>query len=98
MGGTVTEGAEPLNGVSPEQFRDGIEWRETDGEITLRDARTSQYVALYQTLSLLWLSLADGATRDHVVGLLVGRAGITSERAFTDVDAFLQDLAWRGLL
>ena len=94
----MTEGAEALNGVSPEQFRDGIEWRETDGEITLRDARTSQCVALNQTGSLLWLSLAEGATRDHLVGLLVGRFGITSERAFTDVDAFLQDLAWRGFL
>lgn len=94
----MAEGAEPLNGASPERFREGIEWREIDGEILLHDVRTSQCVSLNETGSLLWLSMAEGATRDHLVGLLVGRFRITGERASADVDAFLQDLAWRGFL
>lgn len=98
MGETVAEGAEPLNDASPERFREGIEWREIDGEILLHDVRTSQCVSLNETGSLLWLSMAEGATRDHLVGLLVGRFRITGEQASADVDAFLQDLAWRGFL
>jgi hypothetical protein len=78
--------------------REGVEWREIEGEITLLDLRTSEYIALNRTGSLLWLSLAEGATRDHLVGLLVGRFGITPERASADVDAFLHDLAGRGFL
>ena len=78
--------------------REDVEWREIEGEITLLDMRTSEYIALNRTGSLLWLSLAEGATRDHLVGVLVGRFGITAERASADVDAFLHDLAGRGFL
>lgn len=78
--------------------REHVEWREIEGEITLLDMRASEYIALNRTGSLLWRSLAEGARRDHLVGLLVGRFGITPERASADVDAFLQDLTERGFL
>lgn len=78
--------------------REDVEWREIDGEITLLDLRASEYIGLNRTGSLLWLELAGGATRDHLVGLLVGRFGVTAERASADVDAYLQDLAGRGFL
>ena len=79
-------------------IREHVEWREIEGEITLLDMRASEYIALNRTGSLLWLALAEGATRDHLVGLLVGRFGITAERASADVDAFLHDLIERGFV
>jgi coenzyme PQQ synthesis protein D (PqqD) len=94
----VTEGPEPGQGATLALVREGVEWREIDGEITLLDMRASEYIALNRAGSLLWTSLAEGATRDHLVGMLVGRFGITAEQASTDVDAFLQDLAGRGFL
>jgi hypothetical protein len=97
-GGAVAEEPEPGQSAPLTLVKDRVEWREIDGEITLLDLQASQYVALNRSGSLLWLSLAGGATRDHLVGLLVGRFGITAERASADVDLFLRDLAGRGFL
>jgi coenzyme PQQ synthesis protein D (PqqD) len=94
----VAEEPEPGLGASLALVREDVEWREIDGEITLLDMRASEYLALNRAGSLLWLSLAEGATRDHLVGVLVGRFGITTEQASVDVDAFLEHLAGRGFL
>ena len=77
---------------------ESIEWRETDGEVTLLDTRVSECVALNQAGSLLWPSIAEGASRDHLAGMLVGRFGISTEQASADVEAFLVDLTHRGFL
>ena len=84
------------NAVAP--VGESIEWREIDGEIVLLDRRVSECIALNHAGSLLWPPIAEGTTRDCLVGMLVGRFGITTEQASADVDAFLADLTRRGFL
>lgn len=93
----MAQAAETLsNALAP--VSESIEWREVDGEIALFDTRVSECVALNEAGSFLWPSIAEGATRDCLVGMLVGRFGISTEQASTDVDAFVDDLTRRGFL
>ena len=93
----MAEAVETLNGaLTP--VSESIEWREVDGEVTLLDTRVSECVALNQAGSFLWHSIADGAPRDHLVGMLTGHFRISREQASTDVDTFLDDLTRRGFL
>ncbi len=75
-----------------------VEWREVDGEVVVLDLARSKYLAVNESGSALWALLAAGATRDALVARLRDGFGLAPERAAADVDAFLADLAGRGLL
>jgi hypothetical protein len=77
---------------------DQLEWREIEGEIVALDARSSEYLAVNRTGTVLWPSLVAGATRDELVARLAGAFEVGEETAGRDVDAFLAVLAERGLL
>jgi len=77
---------------------DALEWREVDGEIVALDLRRSVYLAINPSGALLWPALVEGASRDELVTLLSGEAGISTEVASADVDRFLSELAEHGLL
>jgi hypothetical protein len=77
---------------------DTLEWRQVEGEIVALDLGAHEYVSVNRTGTAIWPSLAEGATRDELAGVLAERFGIGVEDAARDVDAFLAQLSERGLL
>jgi hypothetical protein len=77
---------------------EGLHWRAIEGEVVAVDMRTSSYLGANPSGALLWRALAEGASRDDLVELLVGRFGINRARAGKDTDAFLGRLRAEGLL
>jgi hypothetical protein len=87
--------------AGPEVLRlrsDAITWREIEDEVVLLDLKSSKYIALNGSGSILWKRLADGATRAELVRELVSVFGIDEGRATTDVDAFVSSCRKRELL
>ena len=78
--------------------REGLDWREIEGEIVALVADTSTYVSANSSGALVWNALAAGATVEQLVDTLVERYDIAPERARADVEAFLETLRTRGLL
>ena len=78
--------------------RDGLKWREIEGEMIAVDVRTSTYLGANASGMALWRGLADGASREQLVDRLVGAFPVERDRAIADVDAFLADLRANGLL
>ena len=75
-----------------------MSWREVDGEIIALQHASSEYLSTNGTGVLLWKSLANGASREDLVELIVREFGIDEGRATADTDAFLGALAEHGLL
>ena len=73
-----------------------MKWREVDGEATLLDLRTSTYLAVNGSATVLWRLLAAGTTREELVSALCADYGIDATTASDDVDAFLRDCEERG--
>ena len=73
-----------------------MKWREVDGETMLLDLRTSTYLAVNGSATVLWRKLAEGTTRNGLVDALCGSYDIDAEQAGRDVDAFLSECAQRG--
>lgn len=76
-----------------------VSWAPTEQDaIVVLDLRTSRYLSLNTSGSLLWLKLVDGATYDNLRSALVARFGVDQAAAGTDVDGFLEALRIRDLL
>jgi Coenzyme PQQ synthesis protein D (PqqD) len=75
-----------------------LHWREIDGEIVALEAQGSRYVAANGAGTVLWRTLVAGATRAELAEELVRSFGIDTQRAATDVDRFLDQLAAQNLL
>ena len=87
----------PADGVV--RLRDGsAEWREVEGEVVVLDVDRAEFLAVNRSGAALWGLLAEGASRDQLVGVLVERYGLATVQAGTDVDEFLTVLADRRLL
>jgi Coenzyme PQQ synthesis protein D (PqqD) len=78
--------------------QDRVHWREIDEEVVAVDVDSSTYLSTSGSGALLWLELAQGTTRDALVERLAQAYLIDSERAGSDVDAFLAELRGQGLL
>jgi hypothetical protein len=78
--------------------RDALEWREIDGEVVALDLRSSLYLAVNPSGTVLWPALVEGASREELVELLCTEAGAPRESAVTDVDSFLAELGEHDLL
>jgi hypothetical protein len=77
---------------------DRLRWTQVDDEVVVVDGDTSTYLAANPSGAVLWGALADGATEDALVALLVDTYALECERAAADVAAFLDDLRGRGCL
>jgi hypothetical protein len=77
---------------------EALEWRDVEGEVVALDLRTQMYLAINRTGAVIWPALEAGADRLDLVERVVQRFDVSPERAATDVDAFLADLASRDLL
>ena len=75
-----------------------VEWREVDGELIALDTQSSTYFAVNRTGASIWPALVEGAARADLIGALTERFGIDHDTAARDLDAFLGQVAERGLL
>jgi hypothetical protein len=77
---------------------DILEWREVEGEIVALDLRNNTYLAVNRTGAAIWSALVSGADRAELVRRLALTFDVSAERAATDLDAFLAELADQDLL
>lgn len=78
---------------------DAVSWAPTDEDlIVVLDLRTSKYLSLNPSGSVLWQLLADGSTEPDLRAALADRFGLDDAKATADVDAFLGSLRGRDLL
>jgi hypothetical protein len=75
-----------------------MQWRLVEGEVVVLDVDHAEFLAVNRSGAALWNLLADGATRDQLVGVLVDRYGVEGVRAAADVRRFLTSLTDRHLL
>lgn len=75
-----------------------LTWMEVQGELVALDADASTYLSANDSGLTLWQALADGATREQLVAVLLDAYDVDEARAGADVDAFLADLRERGLV
>lgn len=75
-----------------------VDWRVVEGQVVALDRERSVYLAINQSGAALWPAIVEGATRDELVGVLLGTFDVDSARATQDVDAFVADLNERNLL
>lgn len=81
------------------KLREGaVTWQEVDGETILLDVKSSRYMGVNPSGSLIWAALAAGTNRSKLIEQLQREFGITQAQASADVDAFLADCAGRNLL
>lgn len=77
---------------------DAVKWREVEGEGLLLDLKTSSYLAVNPSATLLWRQLEAGTSRGALVETLRHQYELAEDRASADVDAFLDDCRARGFL
>ena len=76
---------------------DRVEWRAVEGEIVALTLADDRYLGANLTGALLWTRLAEGATFEALVTVLVD-AGAPEGRPVEDTEIFLAALRQRGLL
>lgn len=78
---------------------EAVSWAPTDNDaIVVLDLRTSRYLSLNSSGSVLWQALDSGATSDELAQVLVDRFGISEKQAAADVTGFLATLRSRDLV
>lgn len=76
-----------------------VSWCELDGEAVVLDLKDSKYLSVNSAGTLLLRRLAKGdCTRDELAEALVSEYDLESDRAFSDVDRFVDSLRGRNLL
>ena len=103
-GGTVLSGdSEDLKALAGHADRvrvrsDALLWSQVGDEVVLLDRRNDTYLGVNASGAALWPLLVDGCERAQLVGRLMELYGIDEQRADTDVDSLIADLAGQGLL
>lgn len=77
---------------------DDITWREIDGDLVVLDLRSSTYLTVNASGTMLMTHLTEERTLPQLVQALVGAFGITEHEAERDVLTFIDQLSERGLL
>jgi hypothetical protein len=78
--------------------KEGLNWREIDGEVIVLDVQRSHYLNLNPAGSLMWLMLAEGATEPQLVDRLTQEFEVDEQTAREDVASFLASCRENGLL
>ena len=78
--------------------KNGVSWRELDGQIIVLDLENSKYVTVNGAGAVIWERLVAGASVDELVEELVESFDIDDATARSDTEAFLDDLRQRNLL
>jgi hypothetical protein len=78
---------------------DAVSWAPTEQDaVVILDLRSSHYLSLNASGSVLWQKIAEGATRDELREALSDRFGLDAAHADSDVAAFLSALRSRDLV
>jgi hypothetical protein len=77
---------------------DAVAWRLVGEEVVAIDLDRSTYLGVNRTGSLVWQTLADGATLGDLVTLITDHFDVDRNRAAEDLDDFLTRLERRGLV
>jgi len=75
-----------------------LDWKQVDDEIIALDRRDASYLTINGSGSVLWRRLAEDASHPELVTALVDAYEIDPVQARADTDAFLAELAQKGLL
>jgi coenzyme PQQ synthesis protein D (PqqD) len=75
-----------------------LHWLESEGEVVALDEQALTYLSANAAGTVLWQALAEGATRDELVRLILAEFDVDEATAGADVDRFLADLEARDLL
>lgn len=76
-----------------------LTWREVDQQVVVLDLRSSAFLELNRTGTVLWKALTEGSISDEeLAARLTSLYGIDDDRARRDVGAFIQSLEDMGLL
>jgi len=78
--------------------KEGLNWREIDGEVVVLDVERSHYLNLNPTGSVMWLMLAEGTTEPELVDRLTQEFDVDEETAREDVKSFLASCRENALL
>lgn len=101
-GQRVTKGLPDTMEIDRPRLRlcdDAVSWAPTeDTSVVVLDLRTSKYLGLNSSASVLWQRLAEGATEEELREALVEHFGLERDRAARDLQAFLHALRSRDLL
>ena len=77
---------------------DDLVWQKVDSDVVVLDLRTSIYFRINGSGATLWEMLATDATATELEAVLISSYGISSEKAKSDVKAFIDDARGRGFL
>jgi predicted anti-sigma-YlaC factor YlaD len=77
---------------------DRLEWRAVGEEIVALDIADSTYLAVGPVGAAMWPRLAEGASVEELVGVVLDQFEVDADTARRDIDAFLDELAARDLL
>lgn len=69
-----------------------------EDDVVALDLPTETYLGLNQSAAALWEVLADGASQDELIQLLIDRYAIDRLDAERDVGEFISALQARGML
>jgi hypothetical protein len=78
--------------------KNGVSWRELDGQIVVLDLESSKYVTVSGAGAVIWEHLVAGASLDELVDALIEVFDIDVATARVDTESFLDDLRERNLL
>ncbi|WP_163544376.1 PqqD family protein [Occultella kanbiaonis] len=78
--------------------RDGVTWREIDGEMVILDLKTSKYLTTNRAGTTLVRLLAEDRSTGDLTDALVTEFGISTDQAAGDVATFVDSLEQWGLL
>jgi hypothetical protein len=93
----MDEGSDPF--ATTFRIREGaLAWRAVGAEVVVFDIGRAVYFGLNRTAAALWTALAAGATRHQLLCVALESFQVDAERAASDIDSLLADLARRGLL
>lgn len=78
--------------------QDRLRWVQSDGDVIALDEESLLYLTANASGALLWNALAEGATREQLVGRLAEAYGLDPAEVTEDVDRYLAELEAQGLL
>jgi hypothetical protein len=77
---------------------DALEWRRVQGQLVVMDLRSSKYLRINRTGTVLWDELVQGASRDQLLSRLETAFEVDRAAAVRDLEAFLAGLRKWDLL
>ncbi len=86
-----------IRGAAP-RIADDVVYREHEGALVLTSLSAGGFLRLDDVGREIWTALADGLDIDAIVARLTAQYDVSPEACRQDVEAFLADLAGRGLV